>query len=161
MIHQYNSQRFRWSIPPIRTEIKDRRGKVRGFEYKPPPGARRIGTIPVGTILYIQDGVRPMRGFTQPTIMREPWEVIAWLNREYHPAVRGGRPTTYMTGGHLALVRSLRTGRITNVADWVLLGCMDADLEWWRKPRYQKHSTDERMKVPRNRRKGGLEKNKT
>lgn len=105
MIRQYNPQRFRYH------------------------GHRHVGTIPVGTLIYIQDNVRPLRGVQTPTIHREPWEVLAWLNREYFSSIPGGPAVKYMAGGHLALVRSLRNGRLKRVADWLLLACMDADLE--------------------------------
>lgn len=48
MLAQYNAPRFRI----------DARG-------------RRLGTIPVGTITYLQD-------------RRDPWIVECWHNREYH-----------------------------------------------------------------------------
>ena len=80
----------------------------------------RIGTIPAGEIIYIQDGIRPLSGIHPPVIMRDPWIVEAWLNRD---GLYGA-----MTGGHLAVVRSLRTGRRTTVADWILLYCVDAGL---------------------------------
>ena len=105
MLHQYNPQRFRWW-----------RGK-------------RIGTIPVGTILYLQDGVRPLTGLTQPIVTRNPWMVEAWLNRDYSRYSSGRWTTVKIAGGHLALVRSLRDGRHQLVADWLLLACMDAGLE--------------------------------
>lgn len=102
MLHQYNSQRFR----------VDNRG-------------RHVGTIPVGTIVYIQDGVRPF-GFPDRVVCRNPWIVESWHNREYFPAVSGAPRVVYMAGGHLATVRSLRTGRRRVVADWILRACIDA-----------------------------------
>jgi hypothetical protein len=108
MEHQYGAQRFRIL-----------------------PDGRRIGTVPVGTILYIQDGVRPFR-FPERVICREPWEVVAWVPREIsHKNCRSGRfEMRRCAGGHLALVRSLRDSRRTQtVADWILLACVDAGLE--------------------------------
>jgi hypothetical protein len=90
--------------PPIATTV---RGKT---VYYADPRDRQIGTIPVGTILYIQDGVNPLRGFTRPLLCREPWIVEAWLPRDY--ANWDGVTRTFKTmrirGGHLAIVRSLR-----------------------------------------------------
>lgn len=107
MIHQYHAQRFRRTGP-------------RGTP---------VGTVPVGAIVYLQDGVRPFgvsRHFTP--VLRNPWRVEAWLNRQYHPCVPGRR-VTYMAGGHLAVVRSLRDGRVQTVADWLLLRSIDMGLE--------------------------------
>ncbi len=101
-------------------------------QYHPQRGrlwrGRLVGTLAVGTILYIQDGVRPFGGMRGPVVLRNPWQIIAWLNREFHPALPG-KPTTYLAGGHLAVVRSLRDGRVQRVADWLLLACVDAGLE--------------------------------
>jgi hypothetical protein len=96
------------------------------------PAGRRIGTIPVGTIVYIQDGVRPMGGFDRHhrIVRREPWQVEAWIPRAYTQYVSPGHfRTVRMAGGHLAQVRSLRTGRRAEVSDWILLACIDAGLE--------------------------------
>jgi hypothetical protein len=99
MLHQYHAQR--------------RQG---GFN---PHG---IGTIPIGSIVYLQDGVRPMGRLSQyaSVVRKAPWIVMAWHNREYHPAMVNQPATTYMSGGHLATVRCLRTGRECRVADWFL-----------------------------------------
>ena len=97
MIRQYFAQRFRAGSP------------------------KRVGTIPVGTIVYIQDGMRPLSGFQGHPICRNPWIVEAW-----HPRLVCGKTTA---GGHLATVRSLRDGRRQHVADWILLTCVDAGLE--------------------------------
>jgi hypothetical protein len=97
MMRQYYAQRFRGRSP------------------------KRIGTIPVGTIVYIQDGMRPLSGFRDGPICRNPWIVESW-----HPGFLCGKA---MAGGHLATVRSLRDGRRQQVADWILLACMDAGLE--------------------------------
>lgn len=109
MIHQYASQRF-----------------VRR------PDGRHVGTIPVGTIVYIQDGVRPF-GFDRhhQIVCRDPWIVEAWVPREYARWDNQTRTfvTGRMAGGHLAQVRSLRTNRRQRVADWILLACIDAGLE--------------------------------
>jgi hypothetical protein len=71
------------------------------------------GTIDVGAILYLQDRGR--------TVCRNPWIVEAWLPRECL--------WRFMRGGHLAVVRSLRTGERRRVADWLLLAASDAGLE--------------------------------
>ena len=89
-------------------------------------GGKRIGTIPVGTILYLQRG--GFWSYTRP-IRRNPWIVMAWLNREYFPGVKGARSVTFMAGGHIALVKSLRDGRTLAVADHILLQASDAGLE--------------------------------
>lgn len=89
---------------------------------------RRVGTVQVGTILYIQDRMSPF-GFSGSPVRRDPWIVESWHNRAYHPAVPGRPHTVYMRGGHLATVRSLRSGRRAKVADWMLLLCVDAGLE--------------------------------
>jgi hypothetical protein len=104
MIHQYGAQRFR---------------RIRG---------KHVGTIGIGTIIYVQDGVRPF-SFPRHTVCREPWIVEAWLNHEYFPCVKGRPRVGMMAGGHLAVIRSLRTGRRVQVADWILLACVDAGLE--------------------------------
>ena len=52
MIHQYNPQRFRHLYPPKAVK----RGK--NVAYVADPRDKRVGTIAVGTILYIQDGAR-------------------------------------------------------------------------------------------------------
>ncbi len=105
MLHQFNAQRFTsW------------RGK-------------RVGTIRVGTIIYVQDGVRPLTGISRPVITRNPWIVEAWLNRDYSLYSSGKWTTVKVTGGHLAVVRSLRDGRRQLVDDWILLACVDAGLE--------------------------------
>lgn len=87
-----------------------------------------IGTVPAGTILYLQDGVRPS-GCRCPfqSVRRDPWIVVAWHNREYHRGRAGSPATTYCAGGHLATVRSLRTGRTAQVADWLLRWHSDND----------------------------------
>lgn len=96
------------------------------------PRDRRVGTIDVGTILYIQDGVVPFRGFTRRIACREPWIVEGWIPREYSKWDPQSRrfQTTRISGGHLAQVRSLRDRRrVQLVADWILLACSDAGLE--------------------------------
>jgi len=123
---QYYAQRFKSSFPPAPADATQP-GKPRCALKD-----RRIGTIPVGTILYIQDGVRPFHGLTREIVCREPWIVEAWLPREYaRKSPSTGRfEITCVAGGHLALVRSLRDRRrVKKVADWILLACLDAGLE--------------------------------
>jgi hypothetical protein len=106
MEFQYHSQRFR-----------NRNG-------------RRVGTVPVGAIVYIQDGVSPMR-FPDRTVMREPWQVEAWIPREttVRDPKTGQHSLKRCAGGHLAVARSLSDRRKTRiVADWLLLACIDRDL---------------------------------
>lgn len=81
------------------------------------------GAVPVGTIVYLQDGVRPF-GVSRhwSPVFRNPWLVEAWHNREY---MRPHQPALRMRGGHLATVRSLRDGRVQQVADWLLKACLD------------------------------------
>jgi hypothetical protein len=78
----------------------------------------RIGTVPIGSIVYLQDGCRP---FSFPSITRcvNPWIIESWHNREYCTGAVGA-------GGHLATVRSLRDGRRKQVADWILRAHDDA-----------------------------------
>jgi hypothetical protein len=105
MLHQFNAHRFRmWH-------------------------GKRVGTVPVGAIIYLQDGVRPFAGLTQPIVTRNPWMVEAWINRDYPVLLAGKWTTVKIAGGHLAMVRSLRDGRRQLVADWILLACIDAGLE--------------------------------
>lgn len=125
MFHQYHAQRFR-SLYPAKPRKVGRR-----IVYERDPRDRNVGTIAVGTILYIQDGVRPLSGFSRPIVTREPWIVEAWLPREYakwNPASLTFT-STWIAGNHLAVVRSLRNNRVKTVADWILLACMDAGLE--------------------------------
>jgi hypothetical protein len=94
------------------------------------PNRKPVGTINVGDILYIQDGIRPF-SFPAETARREPWRVEAWIPREAttrDPATRRYK-SMRCAGGHLALVRSLRDSRRTAfVADWILLACADRSL---------------------------------
>lgn len=107
------------------------------YQYHPSrfrclPDGRKVGTIRVGDILYIQDAVRPF-SFPSYTTRREPWRVEAWIPREAIGRDFGTRKykTLRCAGGHLALVRSLRDSRrVAEVADWVLLACADAALTW-------------------------------
>ena len=127
VIRQYYAQRFRPSYP-LTPETVGRRRVV----YSSDPRDKRIGTIPVGTILYIQDGVRPLHGLTRQIVRREPWIVEAWLPREYAKWDQSTRRFKMMrvAGGHLAMVRSLRDrNRVQSVADWILLACIDSGLE--------------------------------
>ena len=112
MIRQYGAYRFK-PCPPF-------------------PANKRVGTVPVGSIVYIQDGVSPLSGFTRAIVCREPWIVEAWLPREYSKWNADTRHfrTVRMSGGHLAQVRSLwDRRRVKHVADWILLQCIDAGLE--------------------------------
>ena len=127
VIRQYYAQRFKPSYP-LKPE------KVGGGRvvYSSDPRDKRIGTIPVGTIVYVQDGIRPLQGLTKQIVCREPWIVEAWLPRDYttwDPSARSFK-TLRMAGGHLAIVRSLRDrNRVRSVADRILLACIDSGLE--------------------------------
>jgi hypothetical protein len=125
MIHQYYAQRSRPLCPP-KSEGRNKQGLSAG------PCGKRVGTIAVGAIIYIQDGINPLRGLTRDVVCREPWIVEAWIPSDY--AKWDGRNRRFRTvriaGGHLAQVRSLRdTRRVQLVADWILLRCVDAGLE--------------------------------
>ena len=86
------------------------------------PGTRsHIGTVPVGTIVYLQDRIDRYN----PPIFRNPWIVTAWHNREYFPVVKGRPEVLYMAGGHLATVRSLRDGRELRVSAHHILNAVD------------------------------------
>ncbi len=91
-----------------------------------------MGTISVGMIIYVQDGVSPLRGLTRDVVCREPWIVEAWIPRDYSTwdAEQRRFRSVRAAGGHLAQVRSLRDRRrVQLVADWLLRYCMDAGLE--------------------------------
>jgi|SRR5579864_1901207 len=126
MFHQYHAQRFR-SLYPAKPRKIGRR-----IVYERDPRDRNVGTIGVGAVLYIEDGIRPLGGFSLPFIRREPWMVEAWLPRAYAQWDAASRTfkSTWLAGGHLAVVRSLRNrNRVQTVADWILLACMDAGPE--------------------------------
>lgn len=126
MFRQYYAQCFRSMYPPIAKIVR------RKTVYYADPRDRQIGTIPVGIILYIQDGVSPFKGLTRDVSCREPWIVEAWLPREYSKwdGVLRTFKSVRIRGGHLAVVRSLRDRRRRKtVADWILLACLDAGLE--------------------------------
>lgn len=126
MFHQYYAQRFRFMYPPITKRVG------RKTAYYADPRDKQIGTIAVGTMLYIQDGVSPLKGLTRDVVQREPWIVEAWLPREYAKWDRVSRTfkTARIRGGHLAVVRSLRDRRRRkSLVDWILLACVDAGLE--------------------------------
>ena len=103
MEFQYHAQRFRYH------------------------NGRPVGTVNVGEIIYIQKDITPFC-FTERGQLREPWSVEAWIPREntYRDPKTGQHILKRCAGGHLALVRSLRDQRKTQlVADWILLACID------------------------------------
>ncbi len=117
MEYQYHAQRFRYL-----------------------PDGRPVGTINVGTVLYIQDGVNPFK-FPDRVVCREPWRVEAWIPREIvvRDSITNCHRLMRCAGGHLALIRSLRDSRRTaHVADWLLLACADAGL-FGELPKGRKH----------------------
>jgi len=146
MLRQYGAQRYQPSLPMIRSEIKTKKGKVKEVVYTPDPNdfnaKHRVGMYAVGTLVYLQDR---LGRFDRP-ILRDPWIIVAWLNRKYFPCVTRERlktileparfkkighipEVTYIRGGHLAVVKSLRTGRVVEVSDWLIrnadeLGCI-------------------------------------
>jgi hypothetical protein len=127
VFRQYYAQRFRRSYP-----LKSRKARGGQVVFSSDPRDKQIGTIPVGTIVYIQDGVRPLQGLTKEIVRREPWMVEAWLPRDYSKWDDSTRSfkTVRGSGGHLAIVRSLRDrNRVQSVADWILLACIDSGLE--------------------------------
>ena len=85
---------------------------------------RKVGTIPVGSIVYPQDD------WLNP-VCRNPWIVEAWLNRNIGAATKTGEfyVDRCCVGGHLAQCRSLRDGRIKLIADHHLLNAIDSGLE--------------------------------
>lgn len=116
MLAQYNAPRY----------VRTGRTTAKGYPV-------RVGTVPIGTIVHVVEGYRT---HTRPASLgrsardecrpiRHPYIVEAWLNREYHPGAKG-RPTTYLAGGHLAVVRSLRTGKVSRIADHILRHLADA-----------------------------------
>ena len=126
MFRQYYAHRFRRMYPCVAKKVG------RKTVYYADPRDKQIGTIPVGTILYIQDGVRPLNGLTRKIVCREPWIVEAWLPRDYAKwdVLSRTFKSVRIRGGHLAVVRSLRNRhRVQQVADWILLACLDAGLE--------------------------------
>jgi hypothetical protein len=126
VIHQYYAPRSRPIYPPKAVKI----GR-RTVDFADPRD-KQIGTISVGTILYILDSLRPLHVLPRNVICREPWIVEAWLPRDYAKWDNSTRrfTTVRIAGGHLAVVRSLRDrNRVKVVADWILLACMDAGLE--------------------------------
>jgi hypothetical protein len=67
---------------------------------------RAVGTVPVGTIALVQG--RKVR-------------VEAWLPREYATVERGRFVPNHISGGHLAQVRDLATGRVGPLSDAFLV----------------------------------------
>ena len=86
MIRQYDSQRHRCVLIG---------GRI-----------RRIGTVPVGTIVLVQG---------------RKLQVEAWIPRDYSAWERGRFVTRRIAGGHLAQVRDLATGRVGRLSDtWLV-----------------------------------------
>ena len=76
---------------------------------------RPEGTVEIGAIYQLEP--------------RQPWQVEAWIPRDY-ATIRNGRfVSVRICGGHLAVVRSLRTGERRMVSDWQLIRADDAGLE--------------------------------
>jgi hypothetical protein len=79
------------------------------FRYLDTPRGRlEVGTIPTGTIC-------------RPHNCTSNVEVLAWIPRDYASYERGRFTTKRIAGGHLALVRNLRDGRVFPLSDtWLL-----------------------------------------
>lgn len=101
MIRQYNAQTFR-----ALTLTNRATGRVH---------QARVGTVPVGTIVALPDS----RGRAQ---RHSAVEVLAWMNRELGAGrrVNDRYESTFHVGGHLALVRELKTGATRLLADHIL-----------------------------------------
>jgi hypothetical protein len=106
----------------------DYRYYAQRFRYL--PDGRRVGTLGVGEIIYIQEGVLPFF-LPKHITCREPWRLEAWIPPDFtiwDPVIERHK-TVRCAGGHLALMRSLRDSRRTKyVADWILLACVEAGL---------------------------------
>lgn len=105
MIHQHMAGRFR------RAHLRNR--------------TIMVGTIPCGTIVYIQDWK------AADVVRRNPWIIEAWLPREVGACrkVNGKwRPGYVANGSYLAQVRSLRDGRVRVVGEHYLLHAADQGL---------------------------------
>lgn len=76
-------------------------------------GRLPVGTIPVGTIC-------------RPHNCTSNVEVLAWLPRDYARYERGRFSTKRIVGGHMALVRNLRNGRISEISDVWLIDAPEA-----------------------------------
>ena len=73
-----------------------------------PRGRLAVGTVPAGTIC-------------RPHGCKSNVEVLAWVPRDYSTYSRGRFATKRITGGHMALVRDLRNGRMFELSDvWLL-----------------------------------------
>lgn len=89
---------------------------------------RPVGAIAVGAIFRVTDSSRGIERYVD-TVMVE-----AWLPRDYAIARKGpGDHRTHATvricGGHLAVVRSLRSGRRGLLADWLLHTASEQQIE--------------------------------
>jgi hypothetical protein len=82
---------------------------------------RKSARIQVGEVVYVQDGLGPFgpRQFWRP-VRKDPYIVESFANREYAQYAGGQYRTVYIRGGHLVTLRSLRTGRRIQVADWLV-----------------------------------------
>ena len=84
---------------------------------------RKRGIVPIGTIVYLQDGLRPLRGFTRSPVLVNPWIV-----ESFQPCASTFDGLVRQTYGSVAVVRSLRDGRTATVGEWALLAHDDAFL---------------------------------
>lgn len=89
-------------------------------QYNPPRfslvelggAVRKIGTIPVGSILRLTAGTKV--------------RVEAWIPRDYALFSRGRFRTVRIAGGHLAMVRRLSDGRLFWISDAYLVDAEEA-----------------------------------
>lgn len=88
------------------------------------PNPYGVSPINLGDVLYLQDRVDRYGG----PVFRNPWMVVGFLNRQYHPAVKGAPPVVYLRGDGGVIVRSLRDGREQVVGAHA---CNVADDEGW------------------------------
>lgn len=81
-------------------------GRFRNMQTK--RGTLHVGTINVGDII-------------RPHNCTSNVEVLGWVPRDYASYERGKFTTKRIAGGHLALVRNLRDGRVFELSDvWLI-----------------------------------------
>ena len=98
-----------------------------------------VGPIEAGAIFYLH-----VNGFgAKDEFFDEPWQVVGWLNRDTFVGGCNGRRAErrVMAGGHLALVKSLRTGQVKKIACHYLYAAEQNGLQYphiqrQRKPRH-------------------------
>lgn len=117
-------------MPPARTLAKR---EVAVLRYRDRSnGCPRRWPVDAGAIVRIVEPqvLRHLDAAPRGTL-RHPYIVESFEPRTYSAARRGpdGQwQDTRMSGGHLCTVRSLRDGRRRQVADWLVLACIEAGL---------------------------------